>query len=180
MKQFDAVVIAIGSSPLLPPIPGLEHALPAMKAYEPNVDVGERVVILGGGLVGCETAVHLAKQGKHVTIVEMRQELAPDAYRLHKHKLRQLIASDERIDVLLGARCLSAGQGSVTIEQDQAERSLTADTAVAALGMRANDTTELEQLAEEANVRAFVIGDCKRARKIYDAIEEGFLTAMAL
>jgi pyruvate/2-oxoglutarate dehydrogenase complex dihydrolipoamide dehydrogenase (E3) component len=180
MKQFDAVVIAIGSSPLLPPIPGLEHALPAMKAYELNVDVGERVVILGGGLVGCETAVHLAKQGKHVTIVEMRQELAPDAYRLHKHKLRQLIAQSDRITVMTGTKCLAVQGGTVTVEQNGAIIPLTADTVISALGMKARPTEKIQAMAEQAGAEFITIGDCLRARKIYDAILEGYVAARNL
>ncbi len=180
MKKYDFVVIAIGSSPLAPPIPGLEQAVQAINAYKPEAPIGEKVVILGGGLVGCEMAVHLAKQGKTITIVEMRDELAPDAYRLHKHKLRQIIAADDRITVLLGTKCLSVNQNSVTVERKGVKQTLAADTAVAALGMKANSTDKLEAMAVKAGVTYKTIGGCVRAGKIYDAIEEGFLTAMEL
>ena len=181
MKQADDVIIAVGSSPLVPPIPGLDSALPALEAYRPDAPVGENVVILGGGLVGCETAVHFSKHEKKVTIVEMRGELAPDAYRLHKHKLRQLIAADENISVMTETKCCAVGGGCVTVETAGAQTlTLTADTVVAALGMRANSTQVLEDMAKSAGVPYQCIGDCVRARKIYDAIEEGFLTAMAL
>jgi len=80
----DEVILAIGSHPLQPPIPGLDGAnvVLAMDAYAPDARLGHKVVVLGGGLVGCETAVHLWKQGHEVELVEMREELAPDAYRL--------------------------------------------------------------------------------------------------
>ena len=55
-----------------------------------------------------------------------------------------------------------------------------ADTVVAALGMRANDTGELEALVQRAGVPCHKIGDCVRARKIYDAVSEGYLTALSL
>lgn len=180
MRGFDMVVLAVGSSPLAPPIPGLDSALQAINAYRPDTPVDGSVIILGGGLVGCETAVHLAKQGKTVTIIEMRDELAPDAYRLHKHKLRQLIRSDERITVLLETKCLSVDGNFVTVEKGGVTQRLCADTVIAALGMKANPTSDLEAMAERAGVPRKTIGDCKRARKIYDAIEEGFLTAMEL
>ena len=180
MRNFDSVVIAIGSSPLVPPIPGLNTALQALNAYRPDAPIGDRVVILGGGLVGCETAVHLSKQGKTVTIVEMRGELAPDAYRLHKHKLRQLIAADPNITALTGTKCCSVAPDGVTVETSGGQIVLPADTVVAALGMRANSTVQLEEMAQSAGVPYRTIGDCVRARKIWDAIEEGFLTAMEI
>ena len=180
MKQYDVVICAVGSSPLTSPIPGLADCLPALKAYAPDAPIGKSVILLGGGLVGCETAVHLAKSGHSVTIVEMRDELAPDAYRLHKHKLRQIIAASEKIRVLTGTKCLSIDGDRVTVENTNGRSELQADTVIAALGMRANPTDELEAMAQEAGIPIKCIGDCVRARKIYDAIEEGWQAAMEL
>lgn len=180
MQGCDLVIISIGSSPLEPPIPGLNTAIQAIRAYAPNAPIGNRVIVLGGGLVGCETAIHLSKQGKQVTIVEMRSELAPDAYRLHKHKLHQLIEADERITVMLETKCLSLDGKAVTVEKEGNPQCLSADTVVAALGMGANSAAELEAMAEHAGVPSRTVGDCRQARKIYDAVEEGFLAAMEL
>ncbi len=175
MKGKDVVIIATGSSPLVPPIPGLDKALQAIHAYRPDAPVGEKVVMLGGGLVGCETAVHLAKQGKEVEIVEMRGELAPDAYRLHKHKLRQLIAQSDKITVHTNTKCLEVKDNGVLVEkEDGSKELLPADTVVSALGMKANDTSELEKMAKSAGVDVIRIGDCVHAGKIYDAVEQGF------
>ena len=180
MKEYDSVILAIGSSPLAPPIPGLDTALQALHAYAPDAPVGENVVLLGGGLVGCETAVHFSKAGKKVTIVEMRSELAPDAYRLHKHKLRELIAADPHIHVMLNTKCCSVAPDGVTVETAEGQKVLHADTVVSALGMKANPTDRLESMAQQAGVPCRKVGDCARARKIYDAIEEGFMAAMEL
>lgn len=176
----DEVVCAIGSSPLTPPIPGLdgENVIRGIDAYDPDVRTGENVAVLGGGLVGCETAIHLAEMGKSVAIVEMRGELAPDAYRLHKHKLRELIAASPKIQTCLNAVCKEVTKQGVKIEKDGVELLLPADTVVSALGMRANPTGELEQMCQHLPFRK--IGDCERARKIYDAVREGFLTAVDL
>ncbi len=179
MGDYDEIIISIGSSPLLPPIPGIENAISGIAAYNPQTAIGESVIMLGGGLVGAETAVHLSKLGKKVTIVEMRDELAPDAYRLHKHKLRQIIAADENITTRLGAKCIEVLPDGVRID-DGKEETLSADTVVAALGMKANPTEDLEKAATAAGKPYHVIGDCKKARKIFDAIEEGFMTAMEL
>jgi 2,4-dienoyl-CoA reductase-like NADH-dependent reductase (Old Yellow Enzyme family)/thioredoxin reductase len=178
MQGYDQIICAVGSSPLTPPIPGLADCLPALKAYEPDTPIGQNVILLGGGLVGCETAVHLAKNGRKVTIVEMRDSLAPDAYRLHKHKLRQIIAADESIRVMTETKCLSISGGTVEVEQGGEKLTLTADTVVSALGMRANPTEELEAMAANVGVPMVKIGDCQKARKIFDAIEEGWQAAM--
>ena len=177
----DEVILAIGSHPLLPPIPGLDGAnvVQAMDAYAPDAKLGHKVVVLGGGLVGCETAVHLWKQGHEVELVEMREELAPDAYRLHKRRLRELIA--QHVKTHMGARCLAVTEAGVQVEgPDGSVQLIPADTVVAALGMRANDTGELEALVQRAGVPCHKIGDCVRARKIYDAVSEGYLTALSL
>ena len=176
----EHVVCAVGSSPLRPPIPGLDGAnvIAGMDAYAPGAVPGDEIVVLGGGLVGCETALHLSGEGKRVTIVEMRDELAPDAYRLHKHKLRDLIAADGRITVCLNAVCKAVREDGAEVETDGETRFLPADAVVSALGMRANPTQALEALCE--GLPFTKIGDCLRARKIYDAIREGFLTAVEL
>ena len=72
--QADAVIVATGATPKKPPIPGLEHALEATD-FLAGAPVGDRVVILGGGLTGCEIAYELLLQGKHPTIVEMKNDL---------------------------------------------------------------------------------------------------------
>lgn len=177
----DEVILAIGSHPLLPPIPGLDGAnvVQAMDAYAPDTRLGHKVVVLGGGLVGCETAVHLWKQGHEVELVEMREELAPDAYRLHKRRLRELIA--QHVKAHMGARCLAVTEAGVQVEgPDGSVQLIPADTVAVALGMRANDTGELEALVQRAGVPCHKIGDCVRARKIYDAVSEGYLTALSL
>lgn len=172
----DAVICAIGSSPLMPPIPGLERCVTGMDAYAPDAPIGGIVVMLGGGLVGCETAIHLARLGRRVTIVEMRDELAPDAYRLHKHKLRDIIAADSRITVMLGTKCLAVTEYGVETDRG----AVSGETVVAALGMKANPTGAIRAMADSCGAEYYEIGDCVRARKIYDGIEEGFLTAMSL
>ena len=177
----DAVILAIGSHPLLPPIPGLDgpNVVQAMDAYAPDIPLGQRIVVLGGGLVGCETAVHLWKQGKTVELVEMRGELAPDAYRLHKHRLRELVA--EHVQAHVNTRCLAVTPEGVQVEDSDGNQHLIpGDTVVAALGMQANDTTALEELVRQAGLPCYKIGDCVKARKIYDAVEEGYTTAAAL
>lgn len=85
-KQPDAIIIATGSTPITPRIPGID--LPSVKhattVYTDLSIIGDSVVVIGGGLVGCETGLFLAELGKAVTIVEMQDEIAPEANWMHK------------------------------------------------------------------------------------------------
>ena len=82
----DALIIAVGSRPLVPPIPGLdgENVVIVNNYYLKKDKVTDKVVVFGGGLAGCECAVHLGMEGKEVHIVEMRDQLAPDANVRHR------------------------------------------------------------------------------------------------
>lgn len=78
-EQADALIIAVGSAPLVPPIPGLQgdNVVIVNNYYLEKEKVGKNVVVFGGGLAGCECAIHLGMEGKNVHLVEMRDELAP-------------------------------------------------------------------------------------------------------
>ena len=78
----DAIIVAAGSEPLVPPIPGLREAKNMIVAEDYHLrkdEIGETAIVLGGGLVGCELAVCLADEGMKVQVVEMRDQLCPDA-----------------------------------------------------------------------------------------------------
>jgi 2,4-dienoyl-CoA reductase-like NADH-dependent reductase (Old Yellow Enzyme family)/thioredoxin reductase len=183
IKGYDYVILAIGSSPAVPPIPGVENCMQAIDAYKPSAKIGDKVVMLGGGLVGCETAIHLSKQGKTVALVERADGLVRDAYRLHKHKVRQIIEADPKISVYCNTDAWEIFPDKVTVVRTDVEGeklTLEGDTVISALGMKANDTSALEEMIEKAGISYKKIGDCVRARKIYDAITEGFLAVAEL
>ena len=85
IKEFgaDCVIIATGSVPSCPPIPGIEHAHQAMAVYDGTIEAGKKVVMIGGGLVGCETGLFLQKTGHEVRVTvpgHMQRGGAPDPY----------------------------------------------------------------------------------------------------
>jgi len=88
-EKADAVIIAVGSTPIIPPIPGIDgdQVVVVNHYYLEHEKVGNNVVVLGGGLAGCECAVHLAREGKTVHIVEMRDDVAVDANVRHRPAL---------------------------------------------------------------------------------------------
>ena len=173
----DALIVAVGSTPLVPPIPGLAdpRVILATDYYLREVEVGERVVVLGGGLAGCELAIHLGKLGKKVTLVEMRDALAPDANVRHRPLLLEQVAA--YVDARTGLRCVEVGETGVVCEDASGERvELPADTVICALGQkpRADVAASLRGCAPFVRV----IGDAGRVSTITNAVYEGYHAAL--
>jgi NADPH-dependent 2,4-dienoyl-CoA reductase/sulfur reductase-like enzyme len=175
----DAVILAVGSSPAAPPIRGIESAVRALDIYKDIERIGENVVIVGGGLVGCEAGLHLAKNGKKVTIVEMSDKVAPDSYPMHRISLMNEL--DKMVALKTGLKCTKIASNGVTVDdENNREMFLPADTVVYALGMNANRTETEKQRAAAKGVPVYEIGDCVKAGKVYDAVRGGFVAAMSI
>ena len=178
LAGFDAVIAAVGAQPLVPPIPGVDAIPAATSVYGREDSLGNTVVVIGGGQVGCETAMHLAKLGKSVTVVEMQSELAPDASKTHRDELMVEIRKEGNFHALTSARCTAVTPTSVTYEKDGQRGTVTADSVVLAAGMKA-------RIAEADSFMGLTgdfaeIGDCVRARTVEWATKEGFYAAMRL
>lgn len=180
--RADAVILAVGAQPLTPPIPGVdgEQVVTAAAALEGGVSgTGRRAVVIGGGLVGCETALHLHQQGVRVAIVEMMDGLVPrEQMNPNNRQLLMKLIDESGIEVLLQSKVSSIEAEGVRVAQADTERLLPCDCVVLAAGFRAND--ELEQALENDIERLYVIGDCAQPGKVYTAVHEGFHTARLL
>ena len=179
--QPDAIFAAVGSSPIQVPIPGIdgENVLQALDAYYHPEKLGRKIVMIGGGLVGCELGLHLAETGHEVSIVEMQTELAPDAYRLHRVMLLEQLK--EKTTTYTGLRCTGMDASGVSaVDADGNVKTLPADTIVYAMGMRANSDVveELRKLA--GSIPVSVIGDCRQAGKILEATKNAYDAVLAL
>ena len=89
-----AVICGVGAQPVTPRFPGMDRlpCMHALEAYEhPETVKSEDVVVIGGGLVGCEVAVFLGARGKKVSLVEMQDTLAPEANRIHKDSMMEAL-----------------------------------------------------------------------------------------
>ncbi|MBP1736815.1 MAG: FAD-dependent oxidoreductase [Oscillospiraceae bacterium] len=177
-SEYDAVIAAVGAEPIIPPIPGIETAQVATDAYGKEDTLGNTVVVIGGGQVGCETAMHLARLGKQVTILEMQCALAPDASKTHRDELMVEIEHEKNLTILCGARCCAVTDGEIIYEKDGVRGSLAADSVVLAAGMRAK-TQQADSLMG-ITPEFFEIGDCVRARTVEWATKEAFYAAMNL
>lgn len=173
----DAVIVAAGSKPLVPPIPGIDgdNVTIVNQYYLEKEKVGDEVVVLGGGLAGCEAAIHLAQEGKKVTVVEMREELAPDANVRHRPLLLQKI--NELVTVRTGLRGMEITADGVACEDKDGQRHFVKGSSViCALGQRAC-TDVVEELRDSAPY-VVSIGDCAKVATITNAVYQGYHAAL--
>jgi hypothetical protein len=135
--------------------------------------------VLGGGLVGCETGLYLAEHGRKVSVIEMQDELAPEANWMHKEGMRQDF-EQVPITTLTGHRVtkIVPGEGVYTIAPDGGEKFVAADSIVYAMGMRANKGT-VEELSDIV-IDTIPVGDCVAPRKARQAMEEAFWAVIRL
>ena len=172
----EVLILALGSSPLMPSIPGIDHTLNALKVYDQPSNIRKRVVMIRGGLVGCETGLHLAKTGHDVIVIEMLKRLANESFGMYREAL---ILEMQKYNVIgkTGTRCIEVTSTGVNVEnEDGTQEFIEADTVVYALGMKANDTSELHSAA--GGIPVLEAGDCVRARNVEEAVKEGFMAAM--
>ncbi len=173
----DALIVACGSSPLVPPIPGLDgdNVVIVNNYYLEKDKVGDEVVVFGGGLAGCECAVHLGMEGKKVRIVEMRPLLAPDANVRHRPLLMAEI--DKYAEVYTSHKGLRVTEEGIWCENENEEEVLIpGKTVICALGQRSRSDV-VEQLRGSAPfVR--VIGDAERVSTITNAVYWGYHAAL--
>ena len=173
----DALIIAAGSSPLVPPIKGLdgENVVLVNNYYLEKEKVGDKVVVFGGGLAGCECAIHLGMEGKEVHIVEMRDELAPDANIRHRPLLLKEI--DKYATVHTGCKGLEVSKEGILCEDKEGNQVLVeGDSIICALGQRSRRDV-VDALRDGAPYVA-VIGDASKVSTITNAVYEGYHAAL--
>ena len=165
----DVVVVAVGASPLIPPIPGIENAVTAFDVLEGKVGVGENVIVVGGGGVGCDVAAKLADEGKKVTIVEMLPKIGADIG-ISTRWTVLLYLSQKGVNMLTNTKAVEIRPNSVVVERDGKREELECDTAVIAVGTTPNDGLYKELEGKVAEL--YRIGDCVKPRKALDATRE--------
>lgn len=177
----EALVIAIGAEPMMPSLPGIDRTMNAIDTYFlPDQAVGEKVVMLGGGLVGCEVALELAHKGREVMVVEMKERLVAEAIGIHRTAL--LDKMDEfGIRSMVDTTALEVLEKGVRVRDGEGvEKIIPADTVVNCLGMKARRDV-VQALREAAgNIPVFEIGDCVRAAKVGEAVQEGYTAALSI
>ena len=179
LAAYDVVICATGSLPIIPNIPGVEKpiAVDCLSAINGAKPVGKKIVVIGGGLVGTETALDLAENGHSVTLVEMLPKIMKDvavtdflAYSKRIAKTDMRVLTETRLEEVLdnGAR-VSSKKGEEIIE---------ADTVILALGLKAEQGLYNELIA--AGKEAYLVGDAVKAGKIFDAIHTAYRAAIRI
>lgn len=172
----DAVICAVGSHPFVPPIPGIEHAMHATEMYKQVDKLGKRIVIIGGGAIGCETGYYFADCGHQVKILEMRSDLILDSNDSQRRALfPRMKNSGMTWDCNVQVKEIKEN-GVEYLDKDGNTVFAEADTVVYACGNRSNSDV-VEALRDGCSW--FVpTGDCVRARMVKQATYEGFCAAM--
>ena len=179
-EKPDAVIVAVGADPVIPPIPGVDgpQVHTALDIFADCSCLGQKVAVIGGGLVGCETALHLAHQGREVTVVEMGPLLAPDGYFSERTHTLQKMEEDRLVSWKVNARCVQIGPDHVAVQTPQGTEKIPADSVVLAAGMRARKA--LADSFQDTALEVKTVGDCVAARTLFYAIRQGFDAAITL
>lgn len=178
--QPQAIIVATGAYPRALNTQGAEKAHHATLAYDEPEKIGKKVVMIGGGLIGCEVALHLTEMGKDVTVLEIMDQLARDANIIHKASLFETM--EKKKDLLHGITQVKVKQitdtGVTYYDQNGAEQFVTADTVLYAVGMVPNDDIVEDLRAWDAWETFRPIGDCTGASIVRKAIHDGYHAAM--
>lgn len=179
----NAVLAAVGADPIIPPIPGVDgkNVITAEQCYEKGLrgeDMGNHIAVLGGGLVGCETALYLSMYlGKRVTLIEMTRAIAQEEYSIPRQALVEHM--DEYVTYYCGVRCTGITQQGMEVADSFGNTALIeADTVVLAAGMRARS----QQAEQFRGLSLFFepIGDCVVAKNVRGATRSGYDAASRL
>jgi 2,4-dienoyl-CoA reductase (NADPH2) len=205
-EKPDLVVVATGAAPFKPPIEAVEapHVFQAWDVLQGKVQTGENVVIVGGGSVGLETAIHLARKGtisphqlyflslhqaespeflrdlmvkgiKNITVIEMAPRIGQDIGPSTRWViLKELAMRDVKLVTRAKMKDISPGQ-IVYTDAEGNDVTLPADSVVLAMGSRPDNA--LAQELEGSGVEVRVIGDSRKVGQVGSAIEDGFALA---
>jgi Pyridine nucleotide-disulphide oxidoreductase. len=175
----DAIVVAVGAEPNIPPIPGLdgENVVWVGDLEAGNVQVGDNILVAGGGLTGCEVALDLARKGKKVSIVEMVSEKEMiDVSPIPMTALIKLL-KEEGVTILANHKLLRVNVNTAVVEGKDGIKNIAFDTLIVSLGVKPKieEASKFADLADEV----YYVGDCTTNRgNLYTSTTSGFNAGM--
>ena len=179
LESADAVFVATGSKPVMPAIPGIEKAIDVEQIHKNGMPEGKNVVICGGGLSACDTAIEYAAKGdRKFTIVEMLPQLASDVMVVNKISIDRLL-NEYGVEQLVNTQVVGITDAGVEVESAEGKKVLPADVVIGAFG-RARSLERADVIQNKYPMKTTIIGDCMKPAKAGSAIREGFYAAMAL
>lgn len=177
IKAFDPdfVVVAAGANPVVIPVPGADkpHVSTAVPVLLKEKEIGQRVVVVGGGEVGCELSSELRLQGKDVTMVELLDEilLTADHFVANDQNIRYLV-EHSGTKILCSTKLTEILDDSVVVERNGQKETIPCDSVVFAAGFRADHTLYQQVLA--AGFECVQVGDNVKPGKVIDAIHQAY------
>lgn len=178
-EGYEVVMAAVGAEPAIPPIPGADKpfVMDGHSAYHRLDEIGQQVVIVGGGEIGVETGIYLGRMGKQVTVLEMRDMLAADSTPVHYYKMFR--DEWEKLDNFKGI-CKATvkrieDDGVVYIDAEGQEHTVPVDTVIIAAGTR----SKTEEALKYSGISKYfyMVGDCRKASNIQKCMRSAFLAA---
>lgn len=179
-KKPNAVIIAAGGTPVMPDVPGIDrpNVATAQDVLSGKAKVGQNVVIIGGGMVGCETGHYLAEQGKTVTIIEILKRMANDMFLMTRRRLMDGLRN-KKVTLLASTTCEEIRADSVLVTTTEGKKeTIPADTVIVAAGYAAND--RLYKALEGKVPEIYCIGNSAKPRRIFEANSEGYQAGLDL
>ena len=177
-EGYDEVIMAIGADNRALNIEGLNDYIFASDIYENDAEVKGDVVIIGGGVTGCETALYLTRRGHKVTVIEALDKVCANAHVEYMRALMYPLLKQEGFESYTSAKVCKVEDGKVFFEYEGETKSVKADTVILSVGMRSRMKEAVELAPEGAKV-AF-IGDCNKASDVKYAVASAYDTALRI
>jgi 2,4-dienoyl-CoA reductase (NADPH2) len=207
-EKPDHVILSTGAVPMTPPIPGIElpHVVQAWDVLIDKVYTGKTVVVVGGGAVGVETALHLAEKGtisgdtlkflmvnraesledicalatkgtKKVILIEMIDKIGKDFGKTTRWGMLQDV-SRYGVETKVATKALEISRTGIKVEVGEKVEVIPADTIVIAVGARSDNA--LKATIESKGIPCDVVGDANKIGMAFDAVHQGFAAGMKI
>ena len=176
LSESDQIIVALGAEPFKPSIEGIEcgNILDVLEAHQ-GAKMGDKIIVCGGGLSGCDFALEQAMEGKNVTIIEMRDKIAFDALDMNRLSLSKKL-DEYKVKIMTNTKVVKFDNGEIFVEDKSGkEQRLSADTIISAFGMKSRN--ELAKEIADKYPRAKIIGDCDNVAQVGEAVRSGFFAA---
>lgn len=177
----DTVLVAVGASPVIPRIPGVDkpNVREAASVYEHLDEVPDTVAIIGGGTIGCELALKLAEDGHDVSVIEATDTLNARGHMLYRIGYEEAVSHvAERMHFYTSTQCTEILDDGITVSNSDGEKKIDAQMVIISVGLRPKTDLALSfyNLAPET----YMMGDCDRVGKVLEATNNAYFIAASL
>ena len=175
-------ILAVGAEPVIPPVPGIDgnHVLDCVTALTGASVSGKNLVVIGGGLVGCETALGYAQEGREVTIVEALPNILSAGVPVPESNQQMLedLLEEAKVHIRTGSRLVQVNEDSVVIATAQGEEMLPTDGVILAAGFRPRPS--LASALTGSGIEVYQVGDGSKVGSVMTAVATAYTVARAL